>query len=215
MSKAIVENLDIIIPSKSFSIADLGCSVGSNTIASVENIIDAVELKYQSQEQTSEIPEFQVFFNDQTSNDFNTLFKYLPQDKNYYAAGVPGSFYDRIFPSASLHLVHSSFSIHWLSQVPKEVMNKSSSCWNKGRVYYSNAEEEVVKAYKAQSEKDMEKFLQARAQEVVAGGIMVLTILGIPNATPHSECWVNKCFEFIGDCLMDMARKVRYQTKLY
>ncbi|XP_069153311.1 S-adenosyl-L-methionine:benzoic acid/salicylic acid carboxyl methyltransferase 3-like isoform X2 [Solanum lycopersicum] len=31
--------------------------------------------------------------------------------------GVAGSFYTRLFPSNSLHFVHSSYSLHWLSQI--------------------------------------------------------------------------------------------------
>ncbi|CAA3032622.1 SAM dependent carboxyl methyltransferase, partial [Olea europaea subsp. europaea] len=32
---------------------------------------------------------------------------------------VPGSFYGRLFPKKSLHFVHSSSSLHWLSQCLK------------------------------------------------------------------------------------------------
>ncbi|KAK9906084.1 hypothetical protein M0R45_000029 [Rubus argutus] len=110
----ITEKLDVdsitLSNSNTFSIADLGCSVGPNTFSAVENIIDAVQLKYQNQGRrlNSQIPEFQVFFNDHTPNDFNILFKSLPPNRQYYATGVPGSFYGRLFPKASLHIVHSS-----------------------------------------------------------------------------------------------------------
>ena len=212
MNKEIEEKLDVgsIISSSTpsnFCIADLGCSVGPNTFSAVKNIIEAVELKCQIT--SSKIPEFQVFFNDHTSNDFNMLFKSLPPDRQYYAAGVPGSFYGRIFPEDSLQFVHSSFAIHWLSQVPKEVRDKSSPAWNKGRVHYSNSGDEVVKAYKAQYEKDMEQFLQARAQEIVCEGLMVLIILGITDGIHHSEAGGNKGFDLIGSCLMDMVKKVQ------
>ncbi|EXB30277.1 putative S-adenosylmethionine-dependent methyltransferase [Morus notabilis] len=211
VQKEVAEKLDIgfssTSPPKAFSIADLGCSVGPNTFSAVENIIEAVELKFESEGLASKIPEFQVFFNDHTSNDFNMLFKNIPPIRRYYAAGVPGSFYSRIFPEASLHFVHSSFSIHWLSQVPKEVIDKSSPAWNKGRVYYSNSPDEVIKAYKAQYEKDMEELLQARAQEVVCGGLMVFIILGIANGVNPFEAGGNRGFDLIGSCLMDMVKK--------
>ena len=101
--EAILENLDIpkCSPSNAIRVADLGCAVGPNTFQ-VQNIPDAVELKYQNQGLNSQIPDFQVFFNDQTSNDFNTLFAALPPNRRYLAAGVPGSFYCRLFPNASL-----------------------------------------------------------------------------------------------------------------
>ncbi|EXB30272.1 putative S-adenosylmethionine-dependent methyltransferase [Morus notabilis] len=192
VQKEVVEKLDIgfsstASPPTIFSIADLGCSVGPNTFSAVESIIEAVELKLQSQGLTSKIPEFQVLFNDHASNDFNMLFKSLPSNRRYYAAGVPGSFYGRLFPEASLHFIHSSFALHWLSRVPKAVTDKSSPAWNKGRVYYSNSRDEVIEAYKAQYQKDMEDFLQARAKEVVCGGFMVFIIMGIANGIHPSE----------------------------
>ncbi|XP_050121574.1 loganic acid O-methyltransferase-like isoform X2 [Malus sylvestris] len=206
LSKAVAEKLDLL-SSNTFYIADLGCSVGPNTFISVENIIEAVEFKFHSQGLNSQIPEFQVFFNDHTLNDFNRLFKSLPQTRRYYAAGVPGSFYGRLFPSTSIHFFHSTFALHWLSRVPKEVVDKNSPAWNKGRIHYSNSPDEVVRAYEAQHAEDMECFLNARAQEIADGGIMVLVIPGRPNTVPHSDSLGNVSFQLIGSCLMDMARK--------
>lgn len=194
--------------SNTFHIADLGCSVGPNTFFAVENIIEAVKFKFQNQGLNSQIPEFQVFFNDHTQNDFNMLFRSLSQNRQYYAAGVPGSFYGRLFPDASIHFFHSSYALQWLSRVPKEVVDKNSPAWNKGRIHYSNSTDEVVRAYEAQHAEDMECFLNARAQETADGGVTVLLIPGRPNGTPHSHPVGNVSFQLIGSCLMDMARKV-------
>ncbi|KAF3450092.1 hypothetical protein FNV43_RR06172 [Rhamnella rubrinervis] len=204
INETIAENLDIgaFNSSKTIRIADLGCSVGPNTFTAVENIIEAVKSEYQSQ-----IPEFHVFFNDHVSNDFNLLFTTIPQDKQYLAAGIPGSFYGRIFPEASLHFVHSSASLHWLSRVPKEVKDKNSPAWNKGQIIYAYSGDEVIRAYKAQHEKDMDNFLQARALEVAYGGLMVLTFPFNPNGSHPSERLVNLSFGLIGTCLMDLVKK--------
>ncbi|KAF3450095.1 hypothetical protein FNV43_RR06175 [Rhamnella rubrinervis] len=204
INETIAEKLDIgaLDSPKTFSIADLGCSVGPNTFTAVGNIVEAVKSKYQSQS-----PEFHVFFNDHISNDFNMLFASLPHDKQYYAAGVPGSFYGRIFPEASLHFVHSSSSLQWLSRVPKEVMIKNSSGWNKGRIHFTNSGDEVIRAYQAQHEKDMEKFLQARALEVVHGGLMVLIFAFKPNGAHPSQCLINLALDLVGSSLMDLVKK--------
>lgn len=174
----------------------------------MQNIIDAVETKYQSQGNTSQVPEFQVFFNDHAGNDFNHLFISLPPERRYFATGVPGSFHDRLFPRASLHFVHSSYSVQILSRVPKEVEDKNSPAWNKGRIQYSNSTVEVVEAYQAQYAKDMESFLKARAEEIVSGGLMAFIVPGRPDGSSHSEAFVNKASELLGSCLMDMANKV-------
>ncbi|KAL9156408.1 hypothetical protein ABFS82_09G074800 [Erythranthe guttata] len=93
---------------------------GPNTFFTVQNLIEAVETKFSSiifqglenptttttTTKTLEL-EFQVFFNDHTTNDFNTLFASLPPDRLYHAAATPGSFHGRLFPRASIQLAHS------------------------------------------------------------------------------------------------------------
>ncbi|PON32924.1 SAM dependent carboxyl methyltransferase [Parasponia andersonii] len=191
IKNAIAEELDIkTFTSKTFRIAGMGCSVGPNTLLAVRNIIDAAEHKFQSlleRGSTCYLPEFQVFFNDQASNDFNQLFTSLSPETHYFVAGVPVSFYGR---------------------VPEEVLDKRSPAWNRGRVHYSNSTSEVVKAFEAQYAKDFGKFLEVRAHEFVQGGLMALIIPGRPNGLPHSKAYTNKAFELLESSFIDMAKKV-------
>ncbi|XP_070048110.1 loganic acid O-methyltransferase-like [Nicotiana tomentosiformis] len=155
MEKLQVESLNI--QRKIFQITDMGCSTGPNTFISVQNIVESVELKFQNTTKTNDtkIPKIQVFFSDHSFNDFNTLFASLPMNKSYYAAAAVGSFYDRVFPDESLHIVNCSYGLHFLSKVPSEVEDKTSPAWNKGMVYYSHAKEEVIREYETQHEKDI------------------------------------------------------------
>ncbi|KAL3639413.1 hypothetical protein CASFOL_017320 [Castilleja foliolosa] len=189
---------------QTFSIADLGCSVGPNTFIAVDNIIDSVKLKYRKPDK---IPEFQVYFNDHILNDFNTLFKSLPPNRDYYSSGVPGSFYARLFPSASLHIVHSSYSLQWLSHVPKEIMDPTSTAYNKGRISCIGDNEEVIEAYSRQHAKDFSEFLQARAQEVVPGGLVTLILPARPNGVRHSQDAFSIINDRMGACLVDLAEQ--------
>ncbi|XP_028757784.1 farnesoic acid carboxyl-O-methyltransferase-like [Neltuma alba] len=152
LQSAVTDNFDLkttcVCSANPIRIAGLGCSTGTNTFIATQNIIEAVQLKYQSQSQNQSTPEFFVFFNDQASNDFNTLFQKLPPNRNYFVAGVPGSFYGRLFPSQSLHLVHSSSSLSWISKMPKELTDRNCGAWKKGRIFHTNAPEEVEDAYK-------------------------------------------------------------------
>ena len=116
----------------SFVVVNLGCSSGDNTIYIVNVIIKHMTKHYEALGQ--EPPEFSAFFSDLPSNDFNTLFQLLPplanygggsmeeclaadNHRSYFAAGVPSSFYRRLFPAKSIDVFHSAFSLHWLSQV--------------------------------------------------------------------------------------------------
>ncbi|XP_054824863.1 loganic acid O-methyltransferase-like [Prosopis cineraria] len=75
---------------------------------------------------------------------------FLQTENTYFASGVPGSFLGRLFPKKTLHCVHSSSTLHWLSRVPKEIADRSCSAFNKGRSHHVNAPKEVEDAYLAQ-----------------------------------------------------------------
>ncbi|PWA43957.1 SAM dependent carboxyl methyltransferase [Artemisia annua] len=110
-----------------FKIADLGCSSGKNTLLFASNIVDIVDEVYT--ENNGKPPQFEVCLNDLFGNDFNNIFKMLPdfyakfrKEKSAnpglcFVSVVPGSFHGRLFPDKSLHFVHSSYSVRWLSQV--------------------------------------------------------------------------------------------------
>ncbi|KAG6603955.1 Salicylate carboxymethyltransferase, partial [Cucurbita argyrosperma subsp. sororia] len=164
----------------SLAIADLGCSSGPNTLILVSNLINQVEkIRHQLHKHPLE---YQIFFNDLHTNDFNSLFKSLPSfHQNLethignhdlgpcFFTGVPGSFYGRLFPRSSLHFVFSSYSIHWLSQVPDGL-----EC-NKGNIFASHrSPNQALEAYQKQHQKDFSTFLKCRAEELVVGGRMVL-----------------------------------------
>ncbi|KAJ4707028.1 SAM dependent carboxyl methyltransferase [Melia azedarach] len=200
--EGIAEKLETKPSQNIVRIADLGCSVGPNTFFAVEIIIESVKLKFQTDGIDSDSLEFCVFFNDHVSNDFNTLFKSIPLDNKYYAAGVPGSFHDRLFAKASLDFVHSSYALQWLSKVPTEIVDKQSPAWNKGKIYYTNSPKEVEEAYRKQFGKDIESFLNARATEIVSGGLMSFIIPGVP---PSSKCTLTAVMDLMGCALMDLA----------
>lgn len=211
IDEEIAEKLDVLSfcsTTKTIRLADLGCATGPNTFFAMQNLIKAIIEKHQSLSPTSPTPEFQVFFNDQVANDFNTLFTALPPERKYFAAGVAGSFHDRLFPESSLHFVHSSYSLQWLSTLPRELTDKSSPAWNKGRVHYTSAPDEVFRAYSTQFAADMGNFLNARAKELVPGGMMVLILSGIPKGMPYSQLLAGTMYELLASILLDMAAEV-------
>ncbi|XP_048129069.1 salicylate carboxymethyltransferase-like [Rhodamnia argentea] len=184
----------------SLAIADLGCSSGPNTLFAMSEIITIMINLCEAT--NSKLPEFQVFLNDLPGNDFNTIFSSLlprfqeklsEQMKGKYGAsatlscffnGVPGSFYGRLFARESLHLIYSSYSLHWLSQIPRGLEG------NKGNIYIARSSPpEVIRAYYEQFQRDFSTFLECRGQELVMGGFMVLTLMGRRSDDPSSkEC---------------------------
>ncbi|XP_022978512.1 salicylate carboxymethyltransferase-like [Cucurbita maxima] len=180
-----------------FAIADLGCASGPNTLMIVSNLIKQLHHFYQNLPKQS--LHYQVFFNDLPANDFNLIFRSLPDFLENlktqigddfgpcFFNGVPGSFYGRLFPNKSLHFVHSSSSLHWLSQAPEGMEME-----NKGNIFIdSTSPENVIEGFRRQFQKDFSVFLKCRAEEVVAGGGMVVTMLG---RTAKEHCYAFELF---------------------
>lgn len=77
-----------------FRITELGCSIGPNTFSAMQHVVEVLKENFKNN-----TPEYQIFFNDHVTNDFNTLFLLLPIDRSYYVYRVPGLFHGRLFPS--------------------------------------------------------------------------------------------------------------------
>ncbi|MCL7038456.1 hypothetical protein MKW94_019587 [Papaver nudicaule] len=175
-------------------IAELGCSSGPNALLAVSYILETIYNKH-CESSSSVTPDILVFLNDLPSNDFNTLFKdvksfcdELKRTKGdgfgpCFVAGMPGTFYGRLFPSDSLHIIHSSYSLHWSSQVPPGIEET-----NKGNFYIAKSSPpSVITAYLNQFKKDFGVFLECRSEELVNGGRMVLTLQGRSSSDPTSK----------------------------
>ncbi|WZZ06287.1 hypothetical protein YC2023_092208 [Brassica napus] len=175
MNEAISAKLGLDLISDRFCVADFGCASGPNTFAAVKNIIDAVEDKYRkgTGQNPEEDIEFQVLFNDFTNNGFNTLFQALPAGRRYYTAGVPGSFFGRVLPKQSFHIGVINYAFHFTSKIPKEITDRDSPLWNRD-MHCTGFDEAVKKSYLDQYSADTTNLLDARAEELVPGGLMLL-----------------------------------------
>ncbi|PIA52747.1 hypothetical protein AQUCO_01000547v1 [Aquilegia coerulea] len=215
-AKPFVEETIVQLYSKTFpqclTIADLGCCSGPNSLFIISEILKAINAVCQKLGRSP--PEFQVFLNDLPANDFNTVFKSTPHfyekfrsDNGQkfgpiFVAGVPGSFYNRLFPTKALNFVHSSYALHWLSQVPQGIEN------NKGNVYLARTSpSNVYKAYSEQFNKDFSVFLSTRSKEMMVGGCMVITIVGRRSSDPPSKDY-RYFWEVFSKTLRDMVSEV-------
>nr|CAD1823693.1 unnamed protein product [Ananas comosus var. bracteatus] len=111
LKKIIMDSaLDVYITQspESFTITDLGCSSGPNALFIVGDIIKTIAGICKMLSKPT--PEFSVHLNDLPTNDFNAIFVSFPQfveglkigaeesDRpSVYLAGLPGSFYGRLF----------------------------------------------------------------------------------------------------------------------
>ncbi|MED6206414.1 hypothetical protein PIB30_026507 [Stylosanthes scabra] len=162
--------------------ADLGCSSGPNALLVASNIIAIVDAI--SHTLNRDPPSLQFFLNDLYGNDFNSIFKALPdfykrmekekgpKSRPCFFNATLGSFYGRVYPSNSINFFHSSFGQHFLSQPPKGLLNK-------GNTYFtSTTPPEVYNSYLEQFKQDFNVFLKSRSEELVPNGGMVLVFFG-------------------------------------
>ncbi|XP_074313378.1 S-adenosyl-L-methionine:benzoic acid/salicylic acid carboxyl methyltransferase 3-like [Silene latifolia] len=193
--------------------AEMGCSSGPNSLLLVSKIIDVIDEA--SRSINCQCPQFGVFLNDLPGNDFNTLFNLLPNFNQglqeakgsgfrpCFVSGIPKSFYGRVFPDKFLHFVHSSNSLHWLSQVPKGLVSENGEALNKGNIVLAKSSPpEIHKAYYAQFESDFTLFLRSRSREMVSGGGMVVVLTGSINSDDPDSM-----LELVGPILQDMVLK--------
>uniref|UniRef100_A0ACD5ZNE8 Uncharacterized protein n=1 Tax=Avena sativa TaxID=4498 RepID=A0ACD5ZNE8_AVESA len=218
LSKAIEEVLSTC--DSTMVVADLGCSSGPNTLLVVSEVIGAIRAYTKKADDTRGV-EVQFFLNDLPGNDFNFVFRSLEYYHNlgggkdtppYYVAGLPGSYYRKLFPRRSVHLFHSSYSLMWRSKIPPEL----SSCThlNEGNIYIGKTTPPIViKMFQEQFQKDFELFLTLRSRELVNGGRMLLTFLGRKSEEMLMHGDVATAFEWVSISLQSLVQKGRVEKE--
>ncbi|KAG6645694.1 probable methyltransferase TCM_000336 [Carya illinoinensis] len=224
ITTATVQQLFQTTTPKRVGIADLGCGSGPNSLSIIRDIVETVEGSSRNNLNPAP-PEFQVYLNDLPTNDFNSIFKALPEfyrefRKERTGCGSPifigayaGSFYGRLFPNNCLHFVHSSYSLHWLSRVPPGLFDEQGKSINQGNIYISKSSPpQVSRAYFKQFQEDFNAFLCSRSEEVVGGGRMVLILLG-RGGQDHVDRGNSFFWELLSRSLAELVSKGEFEKE--
>ncbi|KAJ4817701.1 S-adenosyl-L-methionine-dependent methyltransferases superfamily protein [Rhynchospora pubera] len=199
LEEAVIEVHKSLLPGK-MVVADLGCSSGPNAFLVLTEVMKIIGKQCQQLE--VQPPEMQLFLNDLPGNDFNTLFRLLNDFEEsmkaekdassvlHFVAGLPGSFYGRLFPSQS---------------VPEGLDSKTENVpLNSGNIYIGKtSSSHVVKLYQDQFKRDFTQFLKFRFNELVPDGQMVLAFLG-RNEKDYNGL-LNSVMEAISELLNSMV----------
>lgn len=106
------------------TVAEFGSSSGQSSIDNVGAVLRRLKSRYDLE--IGPEPEYQVFFQDMPSTDFNSRIKLLneailsnedTEAVDFFAAAVPGPLYGRLFPQSTLHFAFATFAINCLSRV--------------------------------------------------------------------------------------------------
>lgn len=113
LKDTLLHHFSPVVGAGPFHYADFGCSVGNNTIDFATFVTDILKSKPELNGN-----DFVCHFADLPSNDFNTLFKQLAgEERTWFAEGVAGSQYSRMFPRSSLHVAITTLTLHYMSEV--------------------------------------------------------------------------------------------------
>ncbi|XP_046567197.1 farnesoic acid carboxyl-O-methyltransferase-like [Haliotis rubra] len=156
-----------------FNIGDYGTGDGATSMTFLKELLDILKERHGSERQ------FQVIYEDQSLNDFNSLFRrlsgvipdpppYLLNMDNVFAFATGVHFYKQCVPSDSMHYIMCMIAAHWLSKTP--VLYKESLC------IYPDSSAEEKKALRDQSLSDWETFLLMRSRELKRGGILAVSL---------------------------------------
>jgi hypothetical protein len=150
----------------SFTIVDYGCSQGANSVVAIEEILSNLRKKYS----TTPSLNFLVVFNDQSTNDWTTLFKtvekHFLKDEHVTTLASGKSFYEQIMPSNSVHFAYTSTSINWISKKPCNITNQCC-------ISAVEVRQEEFQLWKQQAYNDYKLFLQNRSKELKKGELDV------------------------------------------
>ncbi|XP_051147584.1 benzoate carboxyl methyltransferase-like [Andrographis paniculata] len=188
---------------ETFRIVDLGCSSGPNTFIAMSLIIKTLKSLHRDES----YPQYEIYLNDLPSNDYNNLFKMLPDfhrgRKDCFVFALPGSFYGRLLPSNSLQFGYSCYCLHWLSQIPEGLgmSNKENIC------IVRTSPLKAFEAYAKQYERDFSTFLKCRGEEMMPNGRMVLAFVGRKNVDHRSEEDVSGTLRLLVETLSDMVNE--------
>lgn len=96
-----------------------------------------------------------------------------------------------------------------IKQVPPGLGTNARTTLNKGKLYISSTSpSEVINKYMSQFQKDFFLFLQSRSPEMVAGGRMLLSLMGRSSIDPTAEDGCYYQWELLALALSILVSKV-------
>jgi hypothetical protein len=203
-----------------FTVLDLGSSEGRNALVVMNSLVEAVRRR-----QADRL--VQTVYSDLASNNFNRLFANLDEARRggqlaagVYPSAVAGSFYEALTPPRSVHFATAFNALLWLDElppvlVPDDVVYRRPYPPRPGL----HVPPETVAAFTQRAHRDLIRFLECRAVELVAGGKLLIVTPG-DNEKEHLSDGLydvlnDACLDLIAAGRLDRARYERFTMPLY
>jgi hypothetical protein len=202
-----VAGLPLPVPARPVTVLDLGSSEGRNAVHLMGAIVDGLRRRTAQPIQT--------IYSDLPSNNFSQLFANLDEARQQglsragvYPSAVAASFYGPLVPPGTVHLATCFNSIQWLDELPRvplpdSVAYRRPHPGRKGRA----ASPEAQAAFTRQAERDLVRFLECRARELVPGGKLLLATPGDTDQVHVGDGFV----DLLNDACLDLVASGRVE----
>jgi hypothetical protein len=193
-------------PGRPITIADYGASQGHNSLGPMQTAIRALRGRA-----AARVP-ISIVHTDLPSNDFGSLFtalehdpqSYLRHSSDVFAFAAGRSFYEQIFPPASVTIGWSSITVHWLSAVPARIRN---------HIFTPLADPPERSELARRAADDWRRFLVHRSDELVPGGQLVIVGSGADeHGRSGAEALMQLANAVLGEMVAEGAlRRAEYE----
>lgn len=182
---------------------DIGSSEGGNAIYVARRLADKLHC-------LSDLT-VRAFFSDLPTNDFNHLFQNLYPDgksafagRNVFPCAVAGTAFGQLLPAKSLHVATTFNTIGFLEKKPDarlpHYLLPMSPSLTASRAGVSVTEGERA-PFRRQAERDLQRFYEARAEELVSGGKLLVQVFGRNDAYSTSY----GIYDVLSDAVLDLV----------
>jgi hypothetical protein len=206
-----IANLPLPAPSEPVTVLDLGSSEGRNAVRLMGDVVAALRRRTRQPIRT--------IYSDLASNNFNRLFANLDEarrtgliTRGVYPEAVGGSFYGPLLPHGTVHLATCFNSIQWLDRLPAVHLPDSVGY---RRRHPSRPEltvsPQVAAAFERQARKDLVRFLECRAREMVSGGKL---LIASPGDTGEARVG-DGLIDVLNDACLDLLAVGRIKRQQY
>lgn len=198
MIEQVLGGMDFSIPSESTQIivVEFGCATGSSSIDPLNQILRASKVNGRR---------ICAVMNDLPLNDWDTLQTTLKEKvpKVDVQVSCQSMYKDVVAAPGSVDIAYSCFAQHWLSKgVPRPLPVNTGALWGNqlaGLLEYEEIHDEWARA----SSDDWDRFLELRAQEIRAGGVLMLLIYSAQHNGSLWESMAEACRLAKKQCLVD------------
>jgi hypothetical protein len=202
-----VANLPLPGPPEPVTLLDLGSSEGRNAIQVMQSIVKGLRRRTGQP--------LRPIYSDLASNNFNQLFANLEEGRRagIFGAGifpgvVGGSFYGPLLPPGTVHLATCFNAIQWLDKLPEVPLPDSVGyCRPHAGRQGPAASSEATAAFTRQGERDLVRFLECRADELVPEGNLLLASPGDSEEAQVGDGLI----EVLNDACLDLVAAGRLE----